>query len=50
MQVGSYAFDGYGQVTLRFAYQENVIHVEEHVRYEPSCGDLACPAVHALLG
>ena len=49
MQVGAYAFDGDGQITLRSADQENVVHVEQHVRDEPSGGGFACPAVHALL-
>lgn len=50
MQIVADAFDGDGQITLAPANQENVIHVEEHVRYEPPSGDFACPAVHSLLG
>ena len=50
MQVGAYAFDGDGQITLRAANQKHVIHIEQQVRYEPPSGYLAGLAVHALLG
>ena len=50
MQIGADAFDCDGQVTLRAADKKHVIHVEQHVRHEPSRGHLARPAVHTLLG